>query len=84
MTSREGAHTRPAQSARPLEPHALLRAAPTPPYIHVRRTATAGWQVAYVGTTKTETLHRRETFSRAIVCAAAYARVHQCPLEVDR
>jgi hypothetical protein len=84
MSREDGAHTYPAQGARPLEPRVLLRAAPTPPYIHIRRTKTAGWQVVYVGTMKRETLRRRDSFIDAIVKGAAYARIHECQLEVDR
>jgi hypothetical protein len=83
MTTKDGAHTHPAQGARP-EPRVLLRAAPTPPYIHIRQTKTAGWQVVYVGTTKRETLRRRDTLQTALYYGAAYARIHQCQLEVDR
>jgi hypothetical protein len=81
---KDGAPISPAQGARPLGPRVLLRAAPTPPYIHIRRTKTAGWQVIFVGNARRETLRRRDTLQTALYHGAAYARVHQCQLEVDR
>jgi hypothetical protein len=52
-------------------------------HIHVHHTKTAGWQVIYHGKTR-ETLRRRLAFHDAITAGAAYARVHDCVLEVDR
>jgi hypothetical protein len=56
-----------------------------PPYVHVKRTKTAGWQIVYVCKSgKPEITKRRLEFGEALTSGAALARIHECPLEVDR
>jgi hypothetical protein len=77
----------PARTARP-EPAVAspppTRPAPSLPYIRVKRTKTAGWQVVHVCKSGRRVVRvRRLDFKAAIMAGAAAARVNSCELEVD-
>jgi hypothetical protein len=56
-----------------------------PPYVHVKRTKTAGWQVLYVPKTGKPVIRKRQQeFGEALTSGTALARIHECPVEVDR
>lgn len=60
-------------------------AAVEPPYIHVHRTKTAGWQVIHVCKGGERVVrHRKLDLKGALLLGAAMARVNECQLEVDR
>lgn len=61
------------------------RGAAEPPYIHVHRTRTSGWQVVHVVKNGQRIVRKRRLeYDEAIMAGAAAARVNQCRLEVDQ
>ena len=54
------------------------------PYILVRKTKTAGWQVVHVYTSgRSGVLRRNLTFVDAMTVGTAASKVNECPLEIE-